>query len=104
MIHLTEMPFIDPEASALIRELREQRGLSPEALADEIDAMIAREGDAWKRGSVDAYTIRRIEGIPGRADRPGFVPGTRVQFVLAYYFDLLPHEIWKPARRVKVTA
>ena len=89
------MPFVDPEAGALVREMREARGLSPEALAVEISAMAAREG--WTRGTVDAYTIRRIEGKP--PERLGRVPSTRVAFVVAQFFDMQPHEIWKPTRR-----
>jgi transcriptional regulator with XRE-family HTH domain len=95
------MPFIDPEAATLVRALREARGLSPEALAREITVMAAGEG--WTRGSVDAYTIRRIEGTASR-NRPGRVPSARVAFVVAHYFGMRPHDIWKPSRRVQVPA
>lgn len=94
------MPFIDTEASALITKLREERGLSPEDLAAEIRSMARKLGPAWTRGTVDPYTIRRIEGNPTRG-RLGLVPGTRVQFVIAHYFGLVPHDIWKPGRRFR---
>ncbi len=97
------MPFIDPQASNLLRELREHRGLSPEDLAAEIKAMAMSLGPAWTRGTVDAYTIRRIEGTPD-SQRPGLVPGPRVRFVIAHYFDKRPDQIWKSGRRVRVAA
>lgn len=60
--------------------------------------MAERLGDAWTRGTVDAYTIRRIEGKP-EIGRPGFVPRLRVQFVIAKYFGVSHLEIWKPGAR-----
>lgn len=109
------MPFVDTEAAARVRELREALGLSPEALADEIRDMASAHG--WKLGAVDAYTIRRIEGIPERG-RLGRVPRIRVQVVLACYFASVAGQlaeagidhprnhadIWKPGRRTKVAA
>lgn len=63
--------------------------------------MVEAKGEAWTRGTVDAFTIRRIEGNPA-LNRPGRVPTARVAFVVAHYFGMQPHEIWKPTRRVKV--
>lgn len=81
------MSLIDHHAGSTLRGLREQRGLSPEALAAAIrdQAASAPWGD---RGCVDAHTIRRIE-------KHGHVPSTRVRFVLAAFFALNPHDIWQ---------
>ncbi|HVJ27443.1 MAG TPA: hypothetical protein VM493_07855, partial [Vicinamibacterales bacterium] len=69
-------------------------GYSPEALASAIKE--AGKDAPWgDRGAVDATTIRDIE-------RVGRVPGPRVQFVLARYFDLTPHELWQPSRTRQV--
>lgn len=87
------MPFIDTYAADRIREMRDQRGLSPEALAREISK--ASRAHGWERGSVDAHTIRKIEGT-------GHVPTTRVRFVVSSYFGLLPHELWEPWRKREV--
>lgn len=85
------MALIDHYAAQRVRDMREERGLSPEALSREISSMAASAG--WgTRGSVDAHTIRRIE-------RRGHVPGPRIAFVLASYFGLKPHELWVPANR-----
>lgn len=85
------MALIDHYASQRLRDMRESRGLSPEALAQEIAAKAKSAG--WGcRGTVDAHTIRRIE-------RRGHVPGPRIAFVVAAYFDLVPHELWLPANR-----
>lgn len=82
--------LIDHAAAQRIREMREARGYSPEALSAAIKE--AGKDAPWgDRGAVDAHTIRRIE-------RSGHVPGPRVQFVLANYFDLTPHELWLPQR------
>lgn len=82
------MPMVDFAAAQRIREMREAQGYSPEALAAAIRdaAQTAPWGD---RGAVDAHTVRRIE-------REGHVPGPRVMFVLARFFDLTPHELWLP--------
>lgn len=107
------MSFIDTAAAASVREMREALGLSPEALAAEISDLARSRG--WKLGTVHAYTIRRIEGIPERQVW-GRVPRIRVQVVLAYYFASVADElvaagvdhprnhtdIWKPGRRMKV--
>lgn len=85
------MPLIDVHGAQRLADLRESRGLSPEALSAEI-ATAAVAAPWGRRGSVDAHTIRRIE-------RYGHVPGPRVAFVLASYFDLQPHELWQPGNR-----
>ena len=95
------MPFIDLEAAATVRELRERRGLSPEALAERISAKAAAEG--WDVGTIHAYTIRRIEGNPAKGIG-GRVPGIRVQCVIGLYFGVDHREIWKDSRRMYVPA
>lgn len=84
------MPMVDHYAGQALREMRELRGLSPEALSDDI-RLRARNAAWGERGAVDAHTIRRIE-------RRGHVPGPRVQFILASYFDKTVHELWVPSR------
>lgn len=80
------MAFIDHTAAAKIRDLREEAGYnSPEALASAIK--LASKTATWgSRGGVDAWTIRAIER--------GHVPGPRIRFVLASYFDRTAREIW----------
>lgn len=84
------MALIDTYAAQTLVELRQERGLSPEALALAI-AEEAKGLSFGQRGAVDAHTIRRIE-------RHGHVPGIRVAFVLANYFGKRPDEIWDPRR------
>jgi ribosome-binding protein aMBF1 (putative translation factor) len=85
------MSLIDIHAAQRIQEMREARGLSPEALAADIATHALSAG--WgRRGSVDAHTIRRIE-------RHGHVPGPRVAFVMASYFGMPPHELWEARNR-----
>lgn len=81
--------LIDHAAAQSIREMRELRGYSPEALAAAIKEA-AKTAPWGERGAVDAHTIRRIE-------KHGYVPGPRVQFVLASYFGLIVHELWRPS-------
>ena len=92
------MPSVDPTAAERLRELR--GWLSPEALADAIEKRAKAEN--WPMGAVDAYTIRRIEGIPGRLDRPPFVPSMRVQVVIATFFGVDRRAIWEPGKQSKV--
>lgn len=74
----------DARAGSLIRELRCNQGLSPEALSHAIYAAGI--------GSVSGKTIRRIEA--------GMVPTVRVQFALSAFFDRQVVSIWPPAVRV----
>lgn len=67
------------QAAELIRRLRIDEGLTPEALA----FAIARDG----AGTVSGRTIRRIE-------REGAIPTVRIQFALARHFDMVPSQIW----------
>jgi lambda repressor-like predicted transcriptional regulator len=94
------MPWTDPTAADILRELRAREGWSPEALANAIAERARKEN--WRKGTVDAYTIRRIEGIPGRADRPPLVPYLRVQVVIATFFGLDRREIWQPGKQTKL--
>ena len=64
----------DRFASLQIRSQRMDRGLSPEQLG----AIVG----------VSGHTIRRIE-------RSGCVPGPRVQFLLAHYFEMRPTDLWR---------
>lgn len=85
------MAFTDHHAASLITEMREARGLSPEALATEINAASRAQGLGAKF-TVHPHTIRRIE-------REGHVPGVRVRLVLSSFFGLTPHELWRSDRR-----
>lgn len=92
------MTYIDPEiGAAKIRDLCEEQGLSPEALAKAICARAERQ-DNWfaTLGGVDGSTIRRMLGNPAKG-RPAEVPGIRVRAAVARYFGLTPREIWQPA-------
>lgn len=84
------MPMIDFAAAEAIREMRVELGFSPEALAAAIKER-AKDAPWGDRGAVDAHTIRRIE-------KHGHVPGPRIQFVLAAFFDQSPHDIWQTRR------
>lgn len=63
----------DRLASAQLRSLRTDRGLSPEQLGYHV--------------GVSGHTIRRIEDT-------GAVPTPRIQFAIASYFSLRPTELW----------
>jgi DNA-binding XRE family transcriptional regulator len=76
-------------AGRLIRELRTDLGLSPEALSHAVYAA--------GHGSVSARTIRRIE-------RDGLVPRVRVQFALAQFFGRQVTAIWPIPARPAVAA
>lgn len=72
------------QAAELIRQMRTDEGLTPEALAYQI----ARDGG----GIVSGRTIRRIES-------EGAIPTVRVQFALARHFGMSPTDLWRPQRR-----
>lgn len=74
-------------AGRLIRELRTELGMSPEALSQAVYTA--------GHGSVSARTIRRIE-------RDGLIPRVRVQFALAQFFGRQVTAVWPlpTARRV----
>jgi hypothetical protein len=91
------MPYIDKAAAARVKGERESRGLSPEALAREIRSLASQRG--WKLGTVDAYTIRRIEGT---AQRDPLVPSIRVRCVLGLYFGIPHQQIWDESRWVHI--
>jgi hypothetical protein len=82
------MAFTDYNAAERLRELREAAGYnSAEALG--LAIRLAAPKTEWgKRGTVDAWTIRKIE--------KGHVPGPRIRFVLAGYFECDQREIWEP--------
>jgi len=82
------LAFTDHHAAEKLRELREAAGYnSAEALASAI-GLAAHKADWGKRGTVDAWTIRKIE--------QGHVPGPRIRFVLASYFECEQNAIWEP--------
>jgi DNA-binding XRE family transcriptional regulator len=78
----------DKHAGALIQELREDRGWTPEALSYVIHKIDPRYG-------VSGRTIRRIE-------KDGAIPTTRVKFGIAQAFEMVPSQIW--SNRVRVPA
>jgi hypothetical protein len=80
------MAFTDYAAADKLRALREGAGYnSAEALAAGIKLKAASA--PWgHRGTVDPWTIRMIER--------GHVPGPRIRFVIASYFDKQPTDIW----------
>lgn len=86
------MPYINPTAARRLRTMREERGLSPEALAYVI-AQLAEVKGWGNRGTVDPHTIRRVE-------KTGHIPGVRVQFVLAFWAQTVPHEFWRESDRI----
>lgn len=82
------MAFADHTAASKIRVLREQAGYnSAETLATAIRVAAAKGAEWGRRGTVDAWTIRKIE--------EGHVPGPRIRFVLASFFDVEAEEIWQ---------
>lgn len=78
----------DKEAADLIRRLRVDRGLSPEALSVAIRDRAVQAGMSAAKVSVSGDTIRLIE-------RTYREPTERVKFAVAFYFDLRPGHIWK---------
>lgn len=87
------MPLIDHRAAETLTDLRESQGHSPESLAADIKER-AKTAKWGHRGTVDAWTIRDIEGT-------GRVPSSRVRFVLCSYFG---DSIWFVPRKRRVTA
>lgn len=78
----------DLAAAARLRELRENRGLSPEQLP----YFMARAGVE----PVSGKTIRRIEG-------KGAIPQVRVKFALASFFGVTVSTIWSQFERAGVS-
>jgi transcriptional regulator with XRE-family HTH domain len=79
----------DRYAAGFIAELREERGLSAEGLANEIRAARVKDARGRDLGTVDAHTIRRIE-------RDGHVPTPRVKLLIATFFGERMTDIWRP--------
>lgn len=75
----------DRHAATRIKELRVDRGWTPEALSYEIHRIAPRF-------PVSGRTIRRIE-------RDGAIPSVRVMFGIAQAFGLLPSELWPSTMR-----
>lgn len=81
----------DRNAARRIRELRIDRGLTPEGLSYEVQKVAPGF-------PVSGRTIRRIEG-------EHVVPSVRVMFGIAAVFGMVPSQIWAPAsKRGKVAA
>lgn len=78
-------PNRDRHAAALIRELRVDRGLTPEALS----YAIYRAAPGYP---VSGRTIRRIE-------REGVIPSVRVMFGIASAFGMVPSQLWGTTTR-----
>lgn len=79
------MQYTDSQAAALLSQLREEAGLSPEALSR---AIFVRG-----LGYVSGRTIRNTE-------KHETVPTLRVRAALAGYFDRSPRSIWRNAPTV----
>lgn len=83
-------PHRNTDAGHLLRQLRTDRGLSPEALSYAIYVA--------GHGSISARTIYRVEG-------QGMVPRVRAQFALAQFFGKPVTQIWPiPQPRKAATA
>lgn len=82
------MASLDYGAGDLLRQLRVDRGLSPEALSHALHAA--------RLGYISGKTIRRVE--------QGHTPTVRVQFALAKFHDRLPSEVWSPRKSYRVAA
>lgn len=76
----------DVHAARRIRELRIDRGMTPEGLSYEISKLSPRY-------SVSGRTIRRIEST-------GAIPTVRVMFGIAQVFGLQVSDIWHVDLRV----
>ena len=79
----------DHRAGALLKELRENRGLSPEQLSHAIYGA--------GLGTISGQTIRRTED-------KGAIPQVRNRFALAQFFDREVVDIWQPKRQVRQSA
>ena len=80
----------DRHAGRHVRELREDRGLTPEQLSYEISKQ-------YPDYPVSGRTIRRVE-------REGAIPTVRVKFGIARAFGKVPSEIWCSHARRPVAA
>jgi transcriptional regulator with XRE-family HTH domain len=87
-------PRRDRHAAALLRQLRVDRGLTPEGLSYAIHKVAPGH-------PVSGRTIRRIEST-------GHVPTVRAMFGIAAVFGMVPSQIWAtaaaPAPRQRVAA
>lgn len=84
----------DYRAGDYIRELRESRGYGVKELAEAIEEIATKSGEP--RYTVSSRSIYRIE-------EEGQIPGPRIKFALAQFFDVPMSDIWRPVRR-KVAA
>lgn len=80
------MQYTDSRAAAILTQLREDQGLSPEHLS----RAIFEAG----HGYVSGRTIRNIEGDPSP------IPTLRVRMAIARYFERHPRTIWATAPAV----
>jgi ribosome-binding protein aMBF1 (putative translation factor) len=85
----------DFRAADYVRELRESRGLGRRDLAEAIETLASKGTDVLPY-TVSDRTIHRIE-------EDGAIPGPRVRFAIARFFDVPMADIWRPRRR-KVAA
>lgn len=80
------MQYTDPRAAAILAQLREDQGLSPEQLS----RAIFQAGF----GYISGRTVRNIENDPNP------IPTLRVRMSIARYFDRHPRSIWSTAPTV----
>lgn len=80
----------DFNAARRIRELRIDRGWTPEALSYEITKLDPKY-------AVSGRTIRRIESH-------GMIPSVRVMFGIAQVFGMVPSQLWPLGSSRKVAA
>lgn len=79
----------DRNAGRRVRELRIDRGHTPETLSYEI-------AKRDPRYAVSGRTIRRVED--------GAIPNVRAMFGIALAFEMVPSQIWMVASQRKVAA
>jgi transcriptional regulator with XRE-family HTH domain len=77
----------DTDAAAVLRDLREARGLSPEEVPHKM-----RMAGIENRNIPSGRTIRRVED-------EGVVPIVRYRFGLAAFYERPITAIWAPARQ-----